>query len=145
MPVIMMGEKMGITTEGGFAVRLTNRTGVASVKGAAVKADPANSNAFIQAVSGTVDVIGAVYEAGIANAAECWVVVGGLAEGLVSTDNGSSGAVRGNWVGMSTTQNGTFDMTQASPPAAPTHFNECGHCLETKAAGTLAKFVMHFN
>lgn len=145
MPVTSFNNKIGFTSEGGLAIRLTNRTGAPSVKGEAVIASGANDNSFIQAIAGAVDVIGAVYEAGIANGSECWVVKAGIAEGLVSTDGGAAGSTRGNWVGMSSTQAGRFDMTNASPPAAPTHFEECGHCLETKAAGALAKFVMHFN
>jgi len=145
MPVIAFNSKFGITTEGGFAVKLANRTAGVTVKGEAVLTDTANDNAFKQAGAGGVNVIGVVYEAGVAVASEAWIVVGGIAEGLVSTDAGSAGSTRGNWVGMSSTQAGKFDMTQASPPAAPTHFEECGHCLETKAAGQLAKFVMHFN
>ena len=142
MGVIAFNSKLGISTEGALCVRLTNRTGGNSVQGEAVIADAANDNSFAQAGIGAVNPLGAVYEAGIANGAECWVQVAGIVMGLVSTDGA---AVRGNWVGMSTTQAGRFDMSQGSPPAAPTHFNECGHCLESKASGQLAKFVMHFN
>ena len=145
MPVIAFNSKFGISTEGALCVRLTNKTGGASVQGEAVIASAANDNAFIQAGAGAVDMLGAVYEAGIADGQECWVQVAGIVVGLVSTDGASAGSTRGNWVGMSSTQAGRFDMTNGSPPAAPTHFEECGHCLETKAAGQLAKFVMHFN
>ena len=42
---------------------------------------------------------------------------------------------------------GRADATSATPPAAPTHFEEIGHCLQTISGGTdvLCRVVLHFN
>lgn len=76
-------EKSGNSDIGGIMVRLTNKTGANSVKGTVVYADPAVDNAFeINPTSGDMP-FGVVYDNGIADGAECWVVVAGIAEVLL--------------------------------------------------------------
>ena len=62
-----------ITPEGGYAVKLTNKTGAASVKGSIVSLSTETDNAFALAAIDASGVVGVVYEAGIADGAECWV------------------------------------------------------------------------
>jgi hypothetical protein len=147
------GAKIGFTIEGGYAIQLINDTGAASVKGTIVEAcnesGAGADNVFTIEDADDNHPIGAVYENGIPDGGLCWVVVGGIAEVLLED---STAATRGYWVRVSTNQAGRVDITNQAPPggtiqALETHFQEMGHCLESKGAGTdvLCKIVMHFN
>ena len=62
----------------------------------------------------------------------------------------NTATTHGNWVETSQSEIGYANATGASPAAAPRHFNEIGHCLESVAAGgagthILARCVLHFN
>jgi hypothetical protein len=60
----------------------------------------------------------------------------------------TTAATRGNWVQTSDVAAGRADMTNAAAPGLIlSHFQEIGHCIETKTGGTnvLAKAVVHFN
>jgi hypothetical protein len=139
--------KSKITAIGGFAVKLTNTTGAVTVQGQTVKADPATNDAVILTSANDTECIGVFLDAGIADDAEAWVVVAGIAD-VAMGDN--EAATAGNWVETNSTEAGYADATSASPIAAPQHFNEIGHCIETVAAGgvgthILARCVLHFN
>lgn len=134
-----------MTPEGGFAIKLTNKTGANSVKGTMVKTSTGTDNAFQTTAVNDFEPVGVVYEAGIADGSPCWVVVGGIAEVLLQDALAST---RGNWVRTSITQAGRADASNAvAPGLVLTHFAEIGHCLESKVAGTniMCKIVMHFN
>jgi hypothetical protein len=137
-------ERAAITTGGGFALRLTNKTGGASVKGTLVQADTTTDNAFSVEGANGIDPIGVVAESGVPDGSLCWVVIGGRVQVLL-TD--STASTRGNWCAVSTTQAGRVDANAGSPPNQARHFQEVGHCLETKTAGTnvLAWINMHLN
>ena len=139
-------EKAGMTEIGGFAVKLTNKTGVNSVKGKLVKADTATNDAVILTAATDDECFGVFLDDGIADGAEAWVVLHGIIDVLFD-DNVA--AVRGNWVG---TGAAGYARTQASPPALgiAAHFEELGHCIESVTnggAGThiLARCILHFN
>ena len=135
--------KIKLTPEGGYAVLLTNKTGANSVKGSVVIADPAVDNAFeINPINGDMP-FGVVYESGIADGSECWVVVSGIAEVLLVNTVAST---RSYVAYSSGSVAGRIDIA-ASVPAATTHFKEIGHTLESKTGGTnvLCKCVLHFN
>lgn len=136
--------KVKFTDEGGFAVKLTNKTGASSVKGTCVEASTATDNAFQVSAISAIDSIGFVYESGVADGSECWVVVNGIAEALLEDETAST---RNYWVGSGDTTAGRVNMDSASPPNATRHFEECGHCIESKASGTnvLAKMIVHHN
>ena len=131
-----------LTPEGGLALRLTNKTGAASVKGTLVEADAAVDNAFAVADADSVECFGAVYEDGIADGSECLVVIGGRCQVLLKDATAST---RRNWVETSDVA-GRADATGASPAAAPAHFKEIGHCIESKGADVdvLAFIMTHF-
>lgn len=141
--------KSGMTAIGGFAIKLTNKTGANSVAGQLVKADPATNDAVILTAVSDDECIGVFLDSGIADGSETWVVVAGIAD-VAMEDN--TAATRGNWVETSDTigEEGYADATAATPAAAPAHFEEIGHCIETVAAGgggthILARCVLHFN
>ena len=133
-----------MTAIGGFAVKLTNETGVNSVKGKLVKADTAINDAVVLTGNNDVECFGVFLENGIPDGSKTWVVVGGIAD--VAFDDNVA-AVRGNWVA---TGAASYARTQASPAAAPDHFEEIGHCIESVLAGgggthILARCILHFN
>ena len=140
--------KVVITTEGGIAISLTNKTGVASVKGSLVATSMVTDHAF-ELQTDEINTIGIVYEDGIADGSECLVVVSGIADVLLKDATAST---RGFWA-IAADTDGRADITQPTPSPNTTtnehtiHFKEIGHCLESKVAGTnvLAKCVLHFN
>ena len=131
------------TEEGGVFVKLTNETGVPSVKGSLVKADTVVDNAFILTAGNDNECFGVVYEDGIVDGAECKIVFSGRAQVLLKDATASTA---GNWV-MTSDVAGRADATGATPAAAPAHFKEIGHAIEAKGADTdvLAFTMLHFN
>ena len=72
-----------ITPEGGFAVRLTNESGAVTRKGQIVSHKGTVARAFDLTAVDANHCLGVVYESGIEDAAECWVVVSGIAQVLM--------------------------------------------------------------
>jgi len=131
--------KVGVTPEGGVAVKLTNKSGGNSVKGEIVTSSTGTANAVESAGINSDNPIGVFYEDSIADGQEAWIVVSGIAQVLMD----ASGSTLEYWLGTGgTAKRGTSTI---SPPAAPTHFQEMGHILETVAANSLAKCILHFN
>lgn len=136
---------------GGFAIKLTNTTGANTIAGQVVMADPGTNDAVVicdgatTADSGDIP-IGVFLDSGVADDAEAWVVVSGIADVAIE-DNVA--AVRSYWVGASADEDGYADIVD-HPKNAPDHFHEIGHCIENVAAGgggthILARCVLHFN
>lgn len=130
-------------------IRLTNRTGAVSVKGMVVTASDTYDNAFAINPADIPKPFGVVYESGIADGAECYVVTGGVADVLLQ-DN--TAATRGYWAKVSDTAAGRADIRNQMPPggtiaALEDHGAEIGHCIQSVTAGTnkLARCVIHFN
>lgn len=144
-------DKSKMTAIGGFAIKLTNNTGANTTQGQTVVADPDNNDAFILCAGAddgdNADIaLGIILESGIADEAEAWVVVSGIAD-VAFEDNVAT--TRGFWVGASTDENGYADIVD-HPKNAPDHMREIGHCIESVAAGgegshILARCVLHFN
>ena len=142
-------EKFKLTALGGYAIKLTNKTGSNSVAGQLVQTDTSTNDAVKLTSVDEEETIGVFLDAGISDGSEAWVVVIGIAD-VAMQDNTT--ATRGNWVRSSATEAGYADATNAEPPspAAFSHFNEIGNCIETVTAtggGThvLARCVLHFN
>lgn len=129
------------TSEGGIAIRLTNRTGSASVKGLIVELGTAD-NAVIASAANCIDPIGVMYEDGVATGSECWVVVAGRVQVLLK--NGES-ATRGYWLGCSDNSGRAYCRT--NPGDDVEHEREIGHCMESKTSGTnvLVYGILQFN
>ena len=134
--------KLHLTKEGGMCVPLTNKTGAASVKGSIIRSHLTIDNAFILTDGDCNECFGVVYENGIADGSECLVVYGGRCQVLLKD---ATASITQNWVKTSNVA-GRADAVGTSPAAAPTHFNEIGHAIETKGAGTdvLAYVMLHF-
>lgn len=138
------GPKAKFTAEGGFAVKLVNKTGAESVKGTIVSLSTGTDNAFALSAVDSSGCVGVVYESGKADAAECWVVVKGIAETLFTNNvthgqyarvpiAGDTDEVAGKAVGAAIPAN-TFN-TDA-------YLARFGFVLESKNAGSLAKVLL---
>ena len=146
-----LGENIIVTAEGGFGRYYINATGAASVKGTLVNTESAIDNGvnLVDGLTDEPDIIGAVYESGVADGDRVLVILFGVADLLLED---TTSATRGYWVRTSKVQIGRANMTNATPPggtiaAIGEHFRECGHCMESKSAGTdvLARATIHFN
>lgn len=136
--------KMKITAEGGFAVSLTNKTGAASVKGTIVSVSTGTDNAFALTALDASGCVGVVYEAGKADAAECFVVVKGIAETLF-TNNVTHGMYARPGVAADTGEEAGKAVGAAIPAATfdtDAYLARFGFVLESKNAGTLAKVLL---
>ena len=134
-----------MTPFGGLAVLLTNNSGAVSVKGKLVETSDSMDDAVELADAGAIDCIGMFLDSGIAAGAKAWVVVSGIAEVLFDDNVGPNAH---DWI--STGVVAGFAAAANSPAAAPTHFEEIGHCIQTVAAGgagthVLARCIIHFN
>ena len=137
---IQIGSNVLITSIGGYAVKLINRTGHASIKGELVECSSTTDlEVNLEPSSGT-DTMGIIYNSGKFSGSNVWVVTGGIAEVLYD----ASGAINGGWVETSSLTNGRADGSAATPAAAPRHFREIGHACEDAAANTLGKIAIHF-
>lgn len=149
MSIQVFGNNMvGISELGGLAVKLNNGSGANSVKGTLVEADVNADDSFDIVDADGNHAIGVVYDDGIADGSECWVIIYGIADVLLKDTLAST---HGNWVYISDVA-GRADATIAAPPGGgvpelDNHMQEIGHCLETKAGNTdvLARVCLHFN
>jgi hypothetical protein len=139
-----------MTPEGGFAVKLKNGTGAPTIKGTLVQASSTSDLTVKKMIADESVPVGVIYDNGIADGEDCWIVVSGLADFLLED---GTGCAPGNWAVVSENQDGRISSESATPPPSGTiaeiqlHFKEVGHCLETKNSGTdvLARCVIHFN
>jgi hypothetical protein len=138
------------TGEAGMQVRLTNRTGGTSVKGTLLECSGTYNRAVATAAADAPDVVHVCAESGIADGSEVWCwCVGSVCQVLLQN---STAATRDYWVRTSTSAAGRADATNSAPPggtitALEGHFDEVGHALESKTAGTdvLALISFHPN
>lgn len=140
--------KVWNTPEGGVAVLMTNRTGGTSVKGDIVTVSSSYNNAVSKIVINVPNPIGVIYEDGIADGEEVYVIVSGIADvGFVDS------TTRGHIArGFLTADDGSYISGKALSEAYPTspfatdkHWFEIGHILESRTAAGLAKTILHFN
>lgn len=132
--------KCKMTPEGGLAVKLTNKTGAASIKGTIVGVDSAAGNAFdLTAIDANYN-LGVVYESGVADGAECWVVVIGIAEVLMKNDATLGQQCR---IPLNTDTGEVAGYAMAAAQAATASVYKIGDILETKTADTLCKVLLH--
>lgn len=143
----VISPKVKFTQEGGLAVKLTNKTGAASVKGYLVSAASTANSGVILTPVGTPDCIGVCYEAGVAADAEMWVVVSGIAEVYFWASTVRGHLARVGWdtdTGEAAGQ-AISEPIPTTPFATDKHFGEIGHVIETRTGAGLAKCVLHFN
>ena len=129
-----------ITPEGGFAVRLTNKSGAVTVKGQIVGIKTGTDNAFDLTAVGATYNLGVVYESGVADAAECWVVVAGIAQVLMK-----NAAERGQLcrIPLNTDAGEAAGYAMAAAQSDTASVYKIGDVLESAAAEALCKVLLH--
>jgi len=134
-------EKFKITNTGAYCIKLTNKTGSNTVAGQIVKtlAGVGNPDDAV-ALAGVSELhpIGVFLESGVTDGSEAWIVVSGIVNVLVD----AGGCARGDR--LITGAIGGF-ATVNNAPSVAVHFQEIGHCIETRAGAGLARAVLHFN
>jgi hypothetical protein len=142
-----IAEKHRLTPEGGFAVRLTNKTGAVSVKGTVVTADTSADNAVKKIAVDVPAPIGVIYDDDIADGAEVWVVLSGIAAvyftGTTVRGHFARGFIAAD-IGYVSGQ-ALSEAVPSSPFATDKHFYEIGHVLESRTGAGLANCILHFN
>jgi hypothetical protein len=141
---------LGITADGGLAIKLVNKTGAQSVKGYIAGPSAGTDFAFDMVGDDEPNLIGIVFgdEDGsqVADGADCWVVVQGCAYVYCM-----AAATRGDFVrSQVAADGGTVGMAVAeanptSPFSTDKHFQEVGHCIESTGGAGLALCVVHLN
>jgi len=129
-----------ITPEGGFAVRLTNKSGAVTVKGQIVGIKTGTDNAFDLTAVDANYCLGVVYESGVEDGAPCWVVVIGIAEVLMKNDATLGQQCR---IPLNTDTDEVAGYAMAAAQAATASVYKIGDILETKTADTLCKVLLH--
>jgi len=139
--------KVKMTPEGGIAIKVTNKTGGASVKGYCVTTSDGTNNAVKLVPIDEPDCIGVFYESGIADAADAWVVIAGIAD-VYFWGNTTRGQLARTGLAADTGEVAGQAMAEAIPTSpfnVDKHFCEIGHVLESRTGAGLAKVVLHFN
>ena len=131
-------EKACMTAIGGIGIKLTNRTGVNSIKGNTVIAHTTINDAVAAGGISELQVLGVFLESGVSNGSEAWVVVSGIAD--VHMD--ANAVVRGDRIVSSATAG--LGVANNAPSVA-VHFQEIGHCIQSGAANSTVRCVLHPN
>ena len=144
-PLVIFGNGR-LTKEGGFAVRVINKTGAPSVKGHILEAEGTTDNGVEKAGINDPDPFGIMYDNGVPDGGGCWMVVSGIAEVLYGTV-----VTRATFSRVPVTADGIAaglavnEALPAPPFSTDKHFMEIGHPIESIGAPGLAKTVLHFN
>ena len=140
-------EKIAFSKEGGLMVKLTNKTGSASVKGYVVEASDTDNNAVQLSPVNDVDPFGVFYESGVADGSEAWIVVSGRAQVYFGTSTTRGNFARVPVTGDTGAASGVaYNEAAPSPPlSTDKHFMEIGHVIESIGAAGLAYCILHFN
>lgn len=138
----LVPEIIQLTSLGGYAIRMINKSGSPSVKGTVITVSNNMDNAFMIAPANSSKPLGIIYESGIADGSACLIVISGVCEVLIKDGTAST---RGNWVCVSDTPGRATATTIEPNPSAV--FTGLGITLESKTAGTnvLVKTALHLN
>lgn len=129
-----------ITPEGGYAVKLTNKTGAPSVKGQIVSHKGTVARAFDLTAVGANHCLGVVYESGIEDAAECWVVVSGIAQVLMKNAATMGHICR---IPLNTDEGEAAGYAMDAAQSSSASVYKIGDVLETADAEVLCKVLLH--
>lgn len=138
-----------VTHERGYLLKMVNRTGHASVKGELVTpSTTADREVVLQ--TDTYDTMGVVEEAGVAEGSEMWVwQIGSVCQVLYKENTAST---HGNILVADAVDGRASDIANPGGglPGTDLHFSECGHVLQSVAAGgagvsNLVLAILHFN
>jgi hypothetical protein len=137
------------TGEHGMQIKMVNKTGGATVKGYLIHPYSATAinNAFVLASINEPDIIGVVYEAGVADASEAWVWITGDVEIYCAAAVSLSYFIRNTATGDADTTSGyaTAEAAPTTPFSTDKHFQEVGHALESTGGAGLCLTRLHWN
>lgn len=137
-----------MTPEGGFAVRMINKTGATSVKGYVVDQSSTDDRAVDLIVVDIPDVFGVIWNSGVPDGSYVWVVISGVADvyyiGNTTRKYFARGFLTADGAGYVEGQ-ALAEAVPTSPFASDKHFYEIGHVLESRVGEGLAKTMLHFN
>lgn len=135
------------TPEGGRAALFINKTGAPSVKGEVVTTGSVVDNSVVKIVVDVPDPIGVIYESGVADGAEVWVVLSGMADVYFIGNTTRGQFARGFLAGDAGYVSGQAlaEAFPTAPFASDKHFYEIGHILTSRTGPGLARVVIHFN
>jgi hypothetical protein len=139
--LILLNDNMALTPDGGLAIALINKTGANSVRGSVVS--PSSTTDMGCALSSTTidDPIGIVYNDGIADGSNVWVIVSGIAYVLF---DGSTTPSRDWFIYVSTATAGR--ATGQATINTGRQNAKLGHSLESAGgAGALIRCRVNFN
>jgi len=130
--------RIKLTPEGGYAVLIANKTGTTTIKGTIVTKSNSFENAIMINPASAYLPLGIVYESGVADGEECWIVISGKADVLF--DDGV--APQGTYFAVVSSTPGT--VIQYPNPSAY-NMRIIGTVLESKTSGTnvLAKCMIN--
>jgi hypothetical protein len=155
--LVASGTRSGNTTAGTITLTAQNASGltgsVTITGGANPTQDNDAANTLFIGVDGAIGLeepndtmpMGIIYEAGIANGSDVWVVVAGKADVLLDD---AQVVTRGGVLLMSATTAGRADFVpQGTVLTTTQHFEELGHTLQGVPAGTnrLVRAILHWN
>jgi len=129
--------KIKLTSIGGYAVKLTNKSGANSVAGDVVQVAAATADAVDITDAGNLFPVGVFLDSGVADGSEAWVVIAGIAD--VHMDAGGT-TIQDRIITSATPGRGDA----SNNPAVAEHFQEIGHALETVGANGNARCIIHF-
>ena len=138
--------KCKFTSEGGYAILVTNGTGAPSIKGTVVHVST-TPGAVDKIPIDNPDPVGVMYDDGIPHGESVWVVIAGMAQVLYSTAVTSGTFARCPQTADPTATAGQAisESLPAPPFATDKHFLEIGHPIETIVSPGLALTILHFN
>jgi hypothetical protein len=96
---------------------------------------------------GVPNCIGVFLESGVADGAEAFIVVAGIAD-VYFWDSATRGQLARTGIAADTGEVSGQALSEAvpsSPFATDKHFCEIGHVLESRTGAGLAKCILHFN
>jgi hypothetical protein len=140
----IVGSMFMITELGGYAVKIKNKTGAPSVKGSLVSVSSGTA-VSVALQTNEYDTIGIMYDNGVPNGSDCFVITTGMAQVLWKD---STASTMGRVALADATDGRAIDIdVPSSNPIQAEHFKEIGHVMETQAGGTnvLVKCMIHFN
>lgn len=148
-PLIRLNDKIAFTPDGGYCVKLTNKTGAVTVKGHVVTVYNATAinNAVAKTIVDVPNAIGVFYESGIADGQEAWIVTSGIADVYFGSSTTRGHLARTTITGDAFTTAGyaLSEAVPSAPFATDKHFCELGHVLESRTGAGLAKVNVHLN
>lgn len=135
------------TPDGGLAIRVINKTGAASFKGALITPISTTDMGVGLAQIDGANCTGIVYEDGIADGEYMTVVILGIAYVFFVGDSVRGHLARICATGDSGAANGKAisEVFPTSPFATDKHFQEVGHVIEARTGAGLARCMVHFN